>query len=230
MNKRYIIVSDEKPDIIKKLSNSFNIIKTDKINELLPFERRHADMQCLRIEDTFFVLKEAVNLKNKLHTLGLKVIITEEDIAAKYPRNVLLNAVYINNKLYCKTDALASVVKNYCKKHNIRLINVNQGYTKCSTAVIKDYVITADNGIFKSITDNGVEGLLVESGDIDLEGVDYGFIGGCSFYENDTAYFTGNLDNYCNGKIITNFLKDKNIKIEYLSNNKLYDLGGFIVL
>ena len=60
MNKRYLIMSDEKPDITEALSHSYNIIKTDTIDALLPFERRHADMQCLRIRDTFFVLKEAV--------------------------------------------------------------------------------------------------------------------------------------------------------------------------
>lgn len=230
MSKKYIIMSDERPDINECISLSYRIIPTDSINELLPFERRHADMQCLRINDTFFVLKEAVNLQNKLRALGLKVITTEEDIKADYPRNVLLNAVFIKEKLFCKTDAVANVVKKYCKKHNIKLINVNQGYTKCSTAVFKDYFITADKGIYHSMTENGVEGLLIESGDIDLDGVDYGFIGGCSFFDKNYAFFSGDYFKHKNAEDIITFLCRRQISSGGLSINKLYDIGGFIVI
>ena len=100
MSKKYIIMSDEKAYLRTALKDSYDIIKTDTISELLPFERRHADMQCLRINDTFFVLKEAVNLEKKLVSLCLKVITTEEDIQSKYPNNVILNAVYITIPLY----------------------------------------------------------------------------------------------------------------------------------
>ena len=230
MNKRYLIMSDEKPDITEALSHSYNIIKTDTIDALLPFERRHADMQCLRIRDTFFVLKEAVDLQKKLLSLGLKVVTTEEDVSAEYPRNVLLNAVYIKRKLFCKIDAIAGVVKDYCEKHRIELINVNQGYTKCSTAVIKDCIITADKGIFKAMAENGVGGILIESGDIDLDGVDYGFIGGCSFCDNNGVSFTGDIDKHKDGEKIIKFLASKRMSMGFMNGRKLYDIGGFIVI
>lgn len=230
MSKKYIIMSDEKSDINESIRRNYNIIPTDTVNELLPLESRHADMQCLRIENTFFVLKEAVNLRNKLCSIGLKVITTEEEITAKYPKNVLLNAVYMKRKLFCRTDATADVVKEYCKKHNIKLINVNQGYTKCSTALIGNSFLTADKGIYEAMTENGVEGLLINSGDIDLDGVDYGFIGGCSLLDNGTAYFTGDITKHKSYKIIKGFLKEHGIKTTCLSNKKLYDIGGFIVI
>lgn len=230
MSKKYIIMSDEKSDINECIQYSYNIIPTDNIKELLPFEQRHADMQCLRIEDTFFVLKEAVNLQNKLRSLGLNVITTKKNITSEYPKNVLLNAVYIKNMLFCKTDAIASVVKDYCKKHSIKIINVNQGYTKCSTAVFGNCFITADKGIFNTMTKNGVEGLLIESGDIDLDGVEYGFIGGCSFYDNGIAQLSGDYKKHKSAKSITTFLCRRKISICRLSYNKLYDIGGFIVI
>ncbi len=218
MNKQYIIMSDERPDINENIKINYNLIPTDTINELLPFERRHADMQCLRINETFFVLKEAVTLRNKLRSLGLNVVITEEDITDKYPENVLLNAVYINSMLFCKIDAVAGVVKDYCIKHNIKLINVNQGYTKCSTAVFKDCFITADKGILNKLNENGVEGLLIESGSINLPGTDYGFIGGCSFYNNRTIYFTGDINNHPNAEKIKSFIKKRKVNIEILTD------------
>lgn len=223
-------MSDEKQDIYKCISENYNIIKTDIIEEFIPFEMRHADMQCLKIKDTYFVLKEAVKLQKKLLSLGLNVITTEKSVSSKYPDNVLLNAVYMNYMLFCKIDAIDSSVKKYCKENNIKLINVNQGYTKCSTAVLDDCFITADKGIFKAMTENGVEGLLIESGDIDLDGVDYGFIGGCSFFDNNKLYVTGDIYKHKSIKEIENLLSKRRKSIICLSDNKLYDIGGFVIL
>lgn len=226
-----IIVSDEYKNIVDSIRNKgFDIIDSEEITHLIPYERRHADIQCLKINDTFFVVKSCKRLIAELKALDKKVITTEKDIKKNYPCNVLLNALFIDGKLYCKTDALDETVKRYCVDNNIEIINVNQGYTKCSTAVFGNSFITADIGIFEKLTKNGVEGLLIESGDITLDGADYGFIGGCSFYNNGTAYFTGDLTEYKNGNIIKDYLNNKGIKIEYLIKDKLIDIGGFIVL
>lgn len=233
MNKKYIIMSDEKQDITQNLSLRYNIIKTDVIEELLPFERRHADIQCLKINDTYFVLKEAVALREKLLALGLNVITTESDIGQKYPSNVLLNAVYMNEMLFCKADAVDRSVTKYCEENRIKLINVNQGYTKCSTAVLDDCFITADKGIFKAMTENGVEGLLIESGDIDLDGVDYGFIGGCCLFD-DIGYghlgFTGNIFKHKSYEKIEKFLCSRRKSFGCFTDKKLYDIGGFVII
>ncbi len=228
MSKNYIIMSDENKDINRSIGS--NIIPTDSLEDLLPFEKRHADIQCLKINDTFFVLKEAVNLQKRLSKFEKKVIITEENIANKYPKNILLNAVYIKGMLFCKTDALAGVVKDYCKNNKIKIINVNQGYTKCSTAVFNDYFITADRGIFNKMTENGVEGLLIKSGSIKLPGTDYGFIGGCSYYNNGTLYFTGDIKKHPDSEKIETFIKKRKVNIRILTNEELYDIGGFILL
>lgn len=228
---KYIIMSDEKPEINESIEKlGFEIIQSDNIEGLLPFERRHADIQCLRVNDTFFILKEAKKLKEKLLSSGLNTAEIDEEIADEYPQNVLLNAVYMNNSLYCKTDSVAKVVKKYCESNNIEIINVNQGYTKCSTAVLGNCFITADKGIFDAMSRNGEEGLLIDSGDIELDGVDYGFIGGCTFYHKGKTYFTGDITQHKSFKIIKEFLSDRNIKIKCLSNRKLYDIGGFIVI
>ena len=228
---KYIVMSDEIPEINENvIRQGFKIIKTDYIHKLLPFERRHADMQCLRINDCFFVLKEAVNLRESLLNLGLKVIAIDEYIHSEYPQNVLLNAVYLNNKLYCRTDVLSANVKEYCKNNDIELINVKQGYTKCSVSLFNNCFITADKGIFEALSKNGEYGLFIESGDIELKGVDYGFIGGCVFYYNKTAFFSGDISKHKSYRNIKDFLNINNINMVCLSREKLYDIGGFIVI
>ena len=201
-----IIVSNENKSITKSLKDKgYNLIYSEDISTLIPYERKHADIQCLKIYDTYFVSKSCKRLISELKALDKKVITTEKDIKKVYPNNVLLNALFIDNKLYCKKNALDNSVKAYCAENNIEVINVNQGYAKCSTAVFENCFITADIGIYEKLNENGVEGLLIESGDIILT-------------------------KYKNGIIIEEFLNNKDIKIEYLDNGKLIDIGGFIVL
>ena len=88
----------------------------------------------------------------------------------------------------------------------------------------------ADKGIFDAMTENGEEGLLIDSGDIDLDGVDYGFIGGTSFFDNNTAYFTGDITKHKSYNKINVFLKRYKIQTKRLTYKKLYDIGGFIVI
>ncbi|MBR2279608.1 MAG: hypothetical protein IJ903_01595 [Ruminococcus sp.] len=226
-----IIVSNENSLVVSSLNKlGFNPIFSEDISVLLPFERKHTDIQCLKINNTFFVLNSCKRLISELKKLGKEVIETEKSIKKDYPDNVLLNALFINNKLYCKASALDNSVKKYCEKNAIEIINVNQGYTKCSTALIDDCFITADKGIFKALTENGVEGLFINSGNILLPGTDYGFIGGCCFCYNDTVFFTGDINSHTDSKIIKEFIYKKGLKIESLTDEDLYDIGGFVVV
>lgn len=226
-----IIVSDENKKVIDTLrKEGFKPIFSEEIKNLLPFERKHADMQCLKIKDAYFVLKSCKTIINKLVSLGKNVITTDSDIIGKYPENILLNAVYLKDKLYCKENSLDTTVKNYCKYNGIEIVNVNQGYAKCSTALIDDSFITSDRGIFNKISENGVEGLLIESGDIALPGTNYGFIGGCCFGYNDKIYFSGDITKHKEYKKISDFITKHNKKTVNLSDEKLYDVGGFIVV
>lgn len=220
-----IIVSGEKPEIINNLiSEGFEVLLTESICMLPEFEKNHADMQYLRINDTLFILNGAYRKEFE----GYKTIITKNTIGQKYPDNVLLNAVYYNKRLYGKLSSVDSTVLEYCHKNDIETINVNQGYTKCSTAIFSDGFITADKGIFLAMTERGERGLLISPGNIELDGVDYGFIGGCCFEYDNTIYFSGDISKHPDYKRIKDFFKDK--KIKYLSDKKLYDIGGFVVI
>lgn len=226
-----IIMSDERSDINKALlNNGFKIIPSEVISEFISFERRHADMQCLRIKDTFFVLKNCNRLIVELNNLRKEVITTSSEPKGKYPGNVLLNAVYMNKRLYCNEKALDCTVKEYCRTNEIEIINVKQGYAKCSTAVFNNSFITSDNGIFNKMTERGEKGLLIEPGDIELPGTNYGFIGGCAFQHNNYLYFSGDIRQHKSYDIINDFCIENKIKIKLLTNRKLYDIGGFIVI
>ena len=112
------------------------------------------------------------------------------------------------------------------------LINVKQGYTKCSCLpVSKKALITSDIGIYKTLLKYDFDILLVPPGDIILEGLNYGFIGGTGgLIENNKMVFFGSLEHYTYGSEVKAFLKKYNVTPIYLSDNKLYDRGSIFVI
>ena len=116
---------------------------------------------------------------------------------------------------------------------NIQQINTRQGYSKCSTMILDEKnLITSDISIFKAIEKiSGINIALVNKGDIKLDGLDYGFIGGaCSLLDKKTLAFMGSLDYYVNGKRILDILNSLQIDVIFLSNTKLCDYGSFVPL
>lgn len=224
-----LIISAEKQGVLNKLrSLGFEITETESIKLLPEFERTHADMQCLRIGDVFFVLKDCARLCKTLEGLGLNVVLTCKSIESKYPGNVLLNAAFFNNRLYGRLDSVDKTVLDYCDERGIEKVNVNQGYAKCSTALLGDRFITADKGIFDAMSERGERGLLISPGGIELKKVDYGFIGGCSFELGGAVYFAGDISKHPDFMRIQSFLRDK--KIVCLTDERLYDIGGVVAV
>ena len=193
----------------------YEIIPTKKINTFLEPEQYHADMQILCIKNKVITLDDCIKKPGK-----------------NYPENILLNCLYHNNKLYGKLSATDSSVREYCRENNIETVNVNQGYTRCSTLVVNDKaVITADKSIEKGMKNNGVEVLLISAGNIVLEGFDYGFIGGASFSDNNTIYFFGDITKHPDYNKIKEFTSKHNSIIEILCKTQpLTDIGGAVLI
>lgn len=227
MNK--IIMSDKYSRFCDNLVNiGYEIVPTDTISTFYKPEQKHADMQCLKIGKKYFILNECNSLKHYLKQLDLTVI--SQKAGKMYPENVLLNCLYLNNILYGKSSAISKDVKNYCNSNNIKIVNVNQGYTRCSTLVIDDNaVITADKSIEITLENSGVEVLKICEGHIALEGFDYGFIGGAGAKIDDTIFFFGNIEKHPDFDKIEAFIKKygKEIQIIY-PQMPLTDIGGII--
>ncbi len=228
MNK--YVVSYKYPDFINELNKKgYETLTTDKI-EIFPIpEQLHADMQILNIDNTIFMLNECINLKKYFRENN--VIYCKNKAGERYPENILLNFLNLNNKLYGKLSAIDPSLKEYCIQNNIEMINLNQGYCRCSTLVIADNaVITADSSIEKALKNSGVDVLKISHGNIILDGYDYGFIGGASGKLNDnTVTFFGNIKKHPDYNLICNFCSKYNVNIEIICKNlPLTDIGGIV--
>ncbi len=208
------------------------ITTTPSIN--LPFyERYHTDMQCSYFSKGKINVDNASPLFVKILTnSGLKVFLTKSKIIPKYPYNIALNHIIIGKTFIGNVRYTDKNIIQYCKENNFKIINVNQGYTKCSTAIINENaVITSDNGIYKACINNKIDALKIDFGYISLYGYDYGFIGGCCGKLNKyTLAFTGKVSEHKNYKEIKSFLHNYNINILELSNKPLIDIGSIVPL
>ena len=198
--------------------HGYDIIPTKKINAFHKPEQLHADMQILKIRDRIFTLEGCVNKAEK-----------------NYPKNVLLNCLYFKNRLYGKLDTVDPSILEYCRESGIETVNVNQGYTRCSALVIggkgNSAIITADKSIEKALKNNGEEVLLISSGNIRLEGFEYGFIGGSGFCDDGRVFFFGDVQKHPDYEKIRAFCEKYNSNIDILCESEpLTDVGGAVVL
>ena len=229
MNKA--VLSDKYPQFSERLHDlRYSIIPDERVKCFLLYEQDHADMQCLILDDTAFVLACCKQLADAL-SKNYHVVLCGDNISGTYPENVGLNAIVLGNRLICRVPSLDSKVKEYCINHGYELIHVNQGYAKCSCAVVSDNaIITADNGIYHSLRELNIDVLKIEEGGVRLEGASCGFIGGAGGYDSNsrTLYFCGNIRLHPDYDKISPFCEQHGTKLVSLTEDVLTDIGGIL--
>ena len=226
------ILSARYPQFADRLrSLGYEIIPSETVRDFISYEQDHADMQCLILDDTAFVLRCCSSLAKALKS-AYNVVLCADGIGHDYPQNVPLNAAQVGKTIICRTDSLDDLVKEYCYSHDYELIHVRQGYAKCSCAVVSDNaIITADPGICKALQGTKIDVLKIGQGRIRLDGADYGFIGGASGYDkkNHTLYFTGDIRKHPDHERIDEFCRKHETEIISLGGDDLTDIGGIII-
>ena len=188
--------------------------------------RNHADMAALHLGENRIILdKRQSSAAEKLESMGFAVGFTERNISGSYPDDIRLNCAVIGNKMICgkKWSEPALLAEPFER------IMVNQGYCKCSVCVLtENAIITDDESIFRK-TRNIFDVLLIEKGDILLDGKDYGFIGGASAKLSGNAItFFGSLKFHRDGDKIRAFIEKHGLKCIELFDGKLTDIGSVV--
>ncbi|MGL4739251.1 MAG: DUF6873 family GME fold protein [Sarcina sp.] len=207
---------------------NLEIIQVPKSEFLYDAISAHPDIQ-LHIESSKSIIL-AKNSTLDVSNYEINVKKSKKLLEKDYPNNIFLNAInlkdfFIHNLKYTDDTLLSSVKEK-------TLINIKQGYTRCSCAIVNDNaLITSDIGIYKTLKDYPIDVLLIPAGDIELTNFPYGFIGGtCGLIAKDKMAFFGNLKYHTYGEDIINFLKKHDVEYISLSNNKLIDRGSILSL
>lgn len=228
----YVIAGNGiKPYIDVLFGLGIKVLLTEKNNDVSPYLSEHADLLVNYLGKGNFLLENSqIQLKNQLISLGADVCLITEKLGKNYPNDCKLNcivnkkyAVY-NNKSACKE------FKKFTLEQNLTPIFTNQGYTKCSVCpVAENAFITDDINIHANLLKLKSDVLLVKKGSIELNGFNYGLIGGCCGKISDNAIaFCGNIKKHSDYENIIAFLQNYNIDAISLSDGILKDIGSLI--
>lgn len=169
------------------------------------------------------------NFIKKLNHIGIDVILSDDSLTDKYPKDIILNALNLPELFVHNLKYTDNVLLNNVKGK--KLINVNQGYTKCSSAVIDAHsIITSDAGIYTALLEEDIDVLKIPSGDILLPDFDCGFIGGCCGSFDNYIVFFGDLNYYSYSEKIFAFLKKHKMNPIFLKKGKLTDRGSIFFI
>ena len=151
------------------------------------------------------------------------------EIGEKYPRNIGFNAVCLDKYFIHNLKFTNRRLMEYVQNLGLKLINVRQGYTKCSCVVVdSNSVITADDGIYNTLSKfEEIDVLKIQNGYVKLDGFEYGFLGGASGRVGDTLYFSGDVTRHPDFASIKTFVENRNVKLKWF-DFELTDIGSII--
>lgn len=191
----------------------------------------HADLQILHMGNNVIFCQNEHLCTGELFK-DFKIHIINEKVGNSYPDDVRLNCAIIGNNIICSRKTISYDVIEYAESTGLNIINVNQGYSKCSICVINENaIITDDESIFTAAGNFFNDVMLISKGSIGLKGYDYGFIGGCcGKIDKDKIVFNGRIESHKDYKKIIDMFQKYNVKCIELCDSPLIDIGGILPL
>lgn len=234
-NDPIAIVDYRIDEIIIEQLNLFcsETIRTRPHPNLMEPVNGHPDMVMMQYDDRTLIVcpEEYEYYHEKLAVRGINVIEGANQLRREYPFNIPYNAVRIGNTILHKSSYTDDRVVEMAIVDKLLRVDVKQGYTKCSVINLQNHgIITADRQIAELARDIGIDSLLVSSGNVGLNGFEYGLIGGATGYHDGRLFLTGTPDHHPDFNAIRSFIETKGIQLVYLSKNPIYDYGTIIIL
>ena len=237
---KYIVIDSKMRKVEKEYLNSlgYRVINVQTNKNLYDEISSHVDIFCCKIKDKV-VLEPSVYKYLKEEKNDLKNVICGKNIvSSKYPLDVLYNVCCIGENIIHNFKYTDEKILEIVQNEKLNMININQGYSNCSIAVIDDKsVVVTDKKIAEKLIENDIDVLLLEENlDIKLLKNDgkyskmKGFIGGCmSRIENKIIIF-GDISKIDKEKKIRNFIQSRNLEIVYFNGLDVIDYGGVLVI
>lgn len=207
-------------------NNKIRYIKTIKNENLYEEINGHPDIVACNICG-YTVMEEQTY--NKINIVNENIIIGKNKLTAKYPYDIAYNVISTNRYLIGKIDFVDENIKKIAKQNNLEFINVNQGYTKCSTISLpNDVFITSDKNIHDTLISKNLKSYYVYMNDIYLSERYNGFLGGCCSFIDDILVFFGSIEKAESSRYLKSILKENNINYININCDKLIDYGSMI--
>ncbi len=189
----------------------------------------HADILANYVGKSIFLAdKNQTELCKFIEDNSGKTIIIE-NIKSPYPNDCLLNFADIGDYIICNKSILTKEIVSLLP--NKQIIDVKQGYSKCSVCICKhNTIITDDISVYNAVSQyDNINSLHVQKGSVSIDKYDYGFIGGCcGLVDKDILLFNGDLSTHTDFDKIKNFLYDNGVNYIDIKGKPLTDIGSII--
>ena len=227
-NKSVFCVGTDAPGVISFLKGRGEDVLIVEKDPVLPEPlASHADLQVFPAGDTVFVNGRQEKLAKELKSRGFNVE-TVDNIGNAYPADCRLNGFLLGDRIVGNGRCLSrSLTERFA------LLEVKQGYAKCSSIVIgTDIVFTDDPSIFQRLNrEEGIDCRCFPQNEILLEGYDKGFLGGCcGFISDHELLFSGDPARLSNGGELLDALEEKGLEAIRLGGEVPRDFGGIVRL
>ncbi len=190
---------------------------------------QHADILANYVgKSTFLVDKNQKELCRFIENNDGKTVIID-NIKSPYPNDCLLNFADIGDYIICNKSILTDEIIDLLPKKQI--IDIKQGYSKCSVCICKrNTIITDDISVYSAVSQcDDIKSLYVQKGSVSIDKYDYGFIGGCcGLVDKDVLLFNGDLSTHTDFDKIKNFLYDNGVNYIDIKGKPLTDIGSII--
>ncbi len=210
----------------------YQLIDVPINKNLYPEISSHVDVHVCKINNKIVLENSLYNYINK------NVFIRgNSSVFEKYPEDIKYNVCIIGNKAIHNFKYTDTKILDLLKEYGYELIDVKQGYSKCSIAIIDDNsVILSDKGLYNILKNYNIDILFLDyEPDIKLlSEIGYsnknGFIGGAISRIDDYIFITGDLNKIDKENKIRSFIESKNLKIIDFKNLDVIDYGGIVEL
>lgn len=173
------------------------------------------------------------NLAAALKEAGFELICGETELAPKYPRDIAYNAARVGSFYFHNLKHTDPILRKELENAGIEPVHVEQGYAKCSVAIIDEKaIITSDQGIAMAAGQKGIQVLLIHpSQNILLPGLECGFIGGATgLVGKNKLYVNGDARLLKDNASIQRLFSQKKLELISLSDLQVVDTGSIIPL
>lgn len=205
------------------------VILSKKLDNLYDAVSAHPDMQIHHLGGNLFICEPSVYeyYKNKLK--NAEIICSNTHLKPEYPFDIAFNAARIGNYVFHNFKYTDLKLYEYYKQIGVKLINVKQGYSKCSICPISENaLITSDIKIYEACADIA-DAMYFNPRDIILNGMDNGLVGGiCGKISNNLLAVNGDISLCTDGLKFIDFCNKYSIKILNLTDEKPVDIGSII--
>lgn len=232
----------QEKEYIKSLG--YEILEVSHNQDLYDEIAAHVDISYVQIKDKVITSPDRFVELSKI----TECIVGKTDITREYPKDVPYNVCIMGKNAIHNFKWTDEVIKEILEKEEFNLIDVRQGYTKCSIAVIdENSCITSDMGIAKKLMDNGIDVLFVYEPDIKLlkrtnpnETIQnrmffkysdmQGFIGGAMARIDDEIILFGDVNKLLNKDKIISFIESKGLKFKWFEELDIIDYGSIVII